>query len=76
MRFRTREHPSAAAFSETESYDELYERADSFDELYTAIVDDLVALAIGARDHEVLYVVPGSPWSPSARWRCCARGTT
>jgi tetrapyrrole methylase family protein/MazG family protein len=61
VRFRTREHPSAAAFSEAESYDELYERADSFDELYAAIVDDLVALAISARDHEVLYVVPGSP---------------
>jgi tetrapyrrole methylase family protein/MazG family protein len=61
VRFRTREHPSAAAFSDAESYDELYERADSFDELYDAIVDDLVALATTAPDHEVLYVVPGSP---------------
>jgi tetrapyrrole methylase family protein/MazG family protein len=43
------------------SYDELYERAESFDELYVAIVDDLVALATTAADHEVLYVVPGSP---------------
>ncbi|HEY1762595.1 MAG TPA: MazG family protein [Acidimicrobiales bacterium] len=61
VRFRTRIHPSAAAYSDAVSYDELYERAESFDELYVAIVDDLVALATTAADHEVLYVVPGSP---------------
>jgi tetrapyrrole methylase family protein/MazG family protein len=54
-------HPSAAAFSDVVSYDELYDRAESFDELYLAIVDDLVALAESADGHEVLYVVPGSP---------------
>jgi tetrapyrrole methylase family protein/MazG family protein len=54
-------HPSVAAFSDVLSYDELYERAESFDALYAAIVDDLVALAIDAEHHEVLYVVPGSP---------------
>jgi tetrapyrrole methylase family protein/MazG family protein len=43
------------------SYDELYERAESFDALYAAIVNDLVALAVDADSHEVLYVVPGSP---------------
>ena len=43
------------------SYDELYERADSFEELYATIADDLVALALSRGDHEVLYVVPGSP---------------
>jgi tetrapyrrole methylase family protein/MazG family protein len=61
VRFRTRLHPSAAAFSDAVTYDELYERAESFEELYPAIVDDLVALATSADHHEVLYVVPGSP---------------
>ncbi|MGA2123249.1 MAG: MazG nucleotide pyrophosphohydrolase domain-containing protein [Acidimicrobiales bacterium] len=59
VRFRTLRHPAAADFVGVESYDELYERADSYDELYAAIADDLVRLA---RDGgEVLYVVPGSP---------------
>jgi tetrapyrrole methylase family protein/MazG family protein len=61
VRFRTRVHPNADAFSNVVSYDELYERADCFEELYAAIADDLVALALVAVDHEVLYVVPGSP---------------
>jgi tetrapyrrole methylase family protein / MazG family protein len=61
VRFRTRVHPNANAFSNIVSYDELYEQADSFDELYAAIVDDLVSLARSAANHEVLYVVPGSP---------------
>jgi tetrapyrrole methylase family protein/MazG family protein len=61
VRFRTRVHPNADGFSDVVSYDELYERADSFDDLYDAIVDDLVSLADDAAHHEVLYVVPGSP---------------
>ncbi len=44
-----------------ESYDEFYERANSFDELYAEIADDLVRLACESPDREVLYVVPGSP---------------
>jgi tetrapyrrole methylase family protein/MazG family protein len=58
VRFRTLVHPSAADFGAVESYDELYERADSFDQLYADIVEDLAGLARGG---EVLYVVPGSP---------------
>ncbi|HET9088934.1 MAG TPA: MazG nucleotide pyrophosphohydrolase domain-containing protein [Acidimicrobiales bacterium] len=59
VRFRTRRHPAADAFGDVESYDDLYERAASFEDLYRDIVADLVALA---RQHgEVLYVVPGSP---------------
>lgn len=59
VRFRTRRHPAADAFDDVESYDDLYERAASFEDLYREIVADLVALA---RQHgEVLYVVPGSP---------------
>ncbi len=59
VRFRTRRHPAADPFGDVESYDDLYERAASFEDLYRDIVADLVALA---RQHdEVLYVVPGSP---------------
>ena len=59
VRFRTRRHPAAAAFGDVESYDDLYESAASFEDLYRDIVSDLIALA---RQHgEVLYVVPGSP---------------
>jgi tetrapyrrole methylase family protein/MazG family protein len=61
VRFRTVVHPSAPHFGDVESYDELYERADSFDELYLQIADDLVRLARESPDREVLYVVPGSP---------------
>lgn len=61
VRFRTVVHPSAADFGEVESYDALYERADSFDELYAEIAEDLAHLAREAPLGEVLYVVPGSP---------------
>ncbi|EQD45757.1 tetrapyrrole methylase family protein, partial [mine drainage metagenome] len=39
---------------------DLYERADTFDELYDAIVADLVDLARRAGGGEVVYAVPGS----------------
>ncbi|HTT58647.1 MAG TPA: MazG nucleotide pyrophosphohydrolase domain-containing protein [Acidimicrobiales bacterium] len=61
VRFRTLRHPAAADFLGVESYDELYERADSYEELYAAIAEDLVRLAHQASAGEVLYVVPGSP---------------
>jgi tetrapyrrole methylase family protein / MazG family protein len=61
VRFRTVVHPSAALFGTVESYDEFYERAGSFDELYAEIADDLARLARESPDKEVLYVVPGSP---------------
>lgn len=61
VRLRTRRHPAAEDFGALESYDDWYERADSFEALYEAIVVDLVALATAAPAGEVLYVVPGSP---------------
>ena len=61
VRFRTRQHPSAYHFVDVESYDEFYEDASSFEELYEEIVDDLVALALGSPTNEVVYAVPGSP---------------
>ena len=59
-RLRTRVHPAAALYA-VESYDDWYESADSFDELYERIVDDLVALAVASPDEDVVYAVPGSP---------------
>lgn len=56
---RTRRHPAAPVVGEAESFDHLYERAGSLDEVYAGIVDALVAAA--ERDGEVLYAVPGSP---------------
>jgi tetrapyrrole methylase family protein/MazG family protein len=61
VRLRTRQHPSARHFEQVKSYDEWYERADSFDALYEAIVEDLVRLATNSPTHEVVYAVPGSP---------------
>jgi tetrapyrrole methylase family protein/MazG family protein len=56
---RTRRHPAAAAVPDAMSFDDRYESASSFDEVYAAIVAELVAAA--ARHGEVLYAVPGSP---------------
>lgn len=56
---RTTQHPSAVVVPTAVSFDELYEAADTFDDVYTTIVDRLVA---AAQEHgEVLYAVPGSP---------------
>jgi tetrapyrrole methylase family protein/MazG family protein len=56
---RTTRHPSAAGFPDAATFDHHYERRDTFEEVYRAIVDDLVAAAgvVGA----VAYAVPGSP---------------
>jgi tetrapyrrole methylase family protein/MazG family protein len=61
VRLRTRVHPAASEFQSNESYDEFYENAESFESLYGAIVDDLVALASSSPNGEVVYAVPGSP---------------
>ena len=59
-RLRTRRHPAAEVFAGQASYDDVYESADTFDEVYRAIADDVVA---GARRHgEFGYAVPGSPF--------------
>ncbi|NNC78870.1 MAG: nucleoside triphosphate pyrophosphohydrolase [Acidimicrobiales bacterium] len=55
---RTARHPAAGGL-ETSSFDQLYETLDSFDAVYTAIVDELVAAA--ERHGRVIYAVPGSP---------------
>jgi tetrapyrrole methylase family protein/MazG family protein len=60
-RLRTRRHPAAASFAEVPSYDELYERAGSFESLYEEIAGDLASLAASSRERRVVYAVPGSP---------------
>jgi tetrapyrrole methylase family protein / MazG family protein len=56
---RTTVHPSAHVIADAVSFDALYDTAERFDDVYTGIVDALVA---GAHAHgEVLYAVPGSP---------------
>lgn len=60
-RLRTRHHPAAEQFGDVESYDQWYERAESFEELYADIARDLARLAHESPNHEVVYAVPGSP---------------
>jgi tetrapyrrole methylase family protein / MazG family protein len=56
---RTHRHPSAPAVPDAVAFDDVYERADDFDEVYSTIVEQLVKAAV---EHgEVLYAVPGSP---------------
>ncbi|HZI45918.1 MAG TPA: nucleoside triphosphate pyrophosphohydrolase [Ilumatobacter sp.] len=56
---RTSRHPNAHLVPDAVTFDEIYERADSFADVYAEIADRLVAAAV---EHgEVLYVVPGSP---------------
>jgi tetrapyrrole methylase family protein/MazG family protein len=56
---RTRVHPSAVLVGEATSFDDLYESAATFDDVYTEIADQLAAAA--AHHGEILYAVPGSP---------------
>lgn len=58
---RTLRHPAAehlATLRPVVSCDDLYERSDTFEEVYDAIVDRLVEMAASG---PVVYAVPGSP---------------
>ena len=56
---RTGRHPSAGLVPDAATFDHLYEAAERFDDVYSAIVEAVVA---AADEHgEVLYAVPGSP---------------
>ncbi|SEH22355.1 tetrapyrrole methylase family protein / MazG family protein [Selenomonas sp. KH1T6] len=63
MVLRTAVHPTVedikAAGIEFTSYDNFYEQAGSFEELYRAIAEDLLRRA--EREGDFLYAVPGSP---------------
>ena len=56
---RTTRHPAAVAVGDARSFDDVYERAATIEEVYADIVDALVEAA--ANSGEVLYAVPGSP---------------
>jgi tetrapyrrole methylase family protein/MazG family protein len=56
---RTERHPAVAGLGEHHSFDEVYERADSLDDVYREIVRRLAAAA--AEHGSVCYLVPGSP---------------
>ena len=56
---RTSQHPSAGLMGDCVSFDDVYEVADTFDDVYAEITDRL--LAAHAEHGDVLYAVPGSP---------------
>ncbi len=56
---RTRRHPSASVVGESESFDAVYDAADSIDDVYETIVERLAAAA--GEHGEICYAVPGSP---------------
>lgn len=58
---RTARHPAAARIEGARSFDDLYESSATFDEVYGAIVEELVAAASDATPEPVVYAVPGSP---------------
>ncbi|MBK5221945.1 MAG: hypothetical protein JJE52_03530 [Acidimicrobiia bacterium] len=56
---RTTRHPSAGVVGDATSFDEVYDRSESMEQVYSDIVD---VIAGAAEAHgEVLYAVPGSP---------------
>ena len=56
---RTSRHPAAAAFPQEATFDRHYEELPTFEDVYRAVVTDLVAEA--RRTDRVAYAVPGSP---------------
>jgi len=56
---RTTRHPAAGAVGAARSFDHHYEAADTFEDVYRAVVDDLVEAALTGGP--VAYAVPGSP---------------
>lgn len=59
---RTLQHPTLAGFPKSwnvEGFDRFYERYDSFDAVYEAIVSELLNLV--QKDGRVVYAVPGDP---------------
>jgi len=59
---RTERHPTTAGLPaelKRRTFDSLYEQAESFDELYDRIADEVVRL--GQRPQGVIYAVPGHP---------------
>jgi tetrapyrrole methylase family protein/MazG family protein len=58
---RTARHPAAEGLRGVVALDHLYEAADTFAEVYAAIVEELVAAATARAPEPIVYAVPGSP---------------
>ena len=58
---RTKRHPAAALAPGAQSFDDLYESAATFDDVYAGIAEALVAAAERAAPDPVVFAVPGSP---------------
>jgi len=62
---RTADHPAVADLKlrgiAFESYDRLYEKLESFEEVYEAIASELLAEAAGRPGETIVYAVPGHP---------------
>jgi tetrapyrrole methylase family protein/MazG family protein len=64
---RTNQHPTVTGLPpalKIHSFDELYEKGDSFDEVYSAIVEKV--LELGKSPQGVVYAVPGDPFVAEA----------
>ena len=58
---RTARHPAAEALSGYVALDRMYESAETFAEVYAAIVETLVEAATAQAPEPITYAVPGSP---------------
>ena len=58
---RTARHPAADVLSGFVALDRHYEEADTFADVYAAIVEELVAAATVQAPDPIVYAVPGSP---------------
>jgi tetrapyrrole methylase family protein/MazG family protein len=58
---RTARHPAVDDLEVFDSFDHLYESADTFEEVYVGIVEELVAAATVHAPDPIVYAVPGSP---------------
>ena len=56
---RTKRHPTADLMPKATSFDSLYDTLPTFEDVYVAITEAVVAAAL--KHGEVLYAVPGSP---------------
>lgn len=56
---RTKRHPTADLMPRATSFDSLYDTLPTFEDVYSAITESVVAAAL--KNGEVLYAVPGSP---------------
>jgi tetrapyrrole methylase family protein / MazG family protein len=64
---RTRQHPTVASLPQglkIQSFDDLYENGDSFEAVYSAIVEKV--LDLGNSSEGVVYAVPGDPFVAEA----------